>query len=183
MLQVRDSPARELLPISEIRQRARSQGVAKPQFTHLLGSRQNSVRSVLAPNRTKPKCLSSRLCSHRPEFFIAADCPAAVRKLPGCTASREAEWVLRTASSPAPAPSARLAAPGLTPGPAPARSREARACPGTASSSCSWRRRQGGERRERGRGLRRSTAGVPEPSPHGGRGPRVTSAPEAKPGV
>lgn len=39
----------------------------------------------------------------------------------------------------APCPSARPA-PGLTRGPAPARSRAGRACPRTASSSCSWRR-------------------------------------------
>ena len=39
----------------------------------------------------------------------------------------------------APSPSARPA-PGLTRGPAPARSRAGRACPRTASSSCSWRR-------------------------------------------
>lgn len=75
-------------------------------------------------------------------------------------------------SSPGPGPgpkSARPAppTPGLTPGPGPARSRAARACPGTASSSCSWRRgrrRSGSERTEAAaRGENPETSAV---SPH-----------------
>lgn len=79
---------------------------------------------------------------------------------------------------PPPSPRAAPRDPGLTLGRAPARSRAARACPGTASSSCSWRRRTGREGADSSPGPR--TAGVRLSAAERSRGDRVIRAPEAE---